>query len=343
MELIAAMARSAREQPTSITDSGSVESGIQTTDKSHGTSEEKKPSEKTKLTQDSGEDSMGTSSLGRGRMMRLATERLREQQKSSEEEESSTSRGSGSREAMKRAMETIRQYHGSAEKTRSQMSALSLEEQAPEVPKDVVSYRGSKGSAVKVMTNYLPLKWRGNQRIYEYVVQFEPPIDSIHLRMKIIQQLQPQIGIFVSTGYNIFLTRKLEPISTYHTTLAATQDSIKVTIKLVKQKPEEELSPFLNNLFNKVMRALKFVRHKRKQFDPTKAKLGEYSLFFCCSVGKFCISQEITEEAQIYFTQCSYDIAFFLFKFIVIEGIFGNCKSSFLGYFAGNSEFVHSF
>ncbi|XP_059617616.1 protein argonaute-3 [Phlebotomus argentipes] len=231
------------------------------------------------VSKDSGEETLESSSLGRGHLKRLTMtmpETPLNPTPVSGESSGSGSRAAGRGQSLRRVLDAARQYDEETSQplavVTQKMEAASVQEAAG--PKSPVSYRGKSGSLTSAMTNYLPLKWTGNLRIFEYCVQFHPQVDSIHLRVKIIGQLQAEIGsVFVFSGFNLFLPRRLAPVSSFTTTLQATKETITVSMRLIKEKPEEELSPFLNNLFNRVMRELKFVRHKRRQFDPTKAKL----------------------------------------------------------------------
>uniref|UniRef100_A0A1B0CSE4 Uncharacterized protein n=2 Tax=Lutzomyia longipalpis TaxID=7200 RepID=A0A1B0CSE4_LUTLO len=286
MELLRNMGRSAAT--TEVSGEKSTESGIQSGEQGDQTRGQSDGSKEQKTSKDSGEESLNSSSQGRGRKMQMALERHLSTQLISKQDAPETTaetpRGQGRGDMLRRAMEAslsvARQYHkdkapSSVEEVTKKMDTVALLEQAKTTePQEPVLYRGTKGVMVTALSNYLPLEWMSDKRIYEYSVYFEPLVDSIHLRVKIIGQLQAEIGsVFVFSGFNVYLPRKLDPVKVMHTKLAATQDTIKVTMKLIKVKPEEELAPFLNNLFNKIMRELKFVRHKRKQFDPTKAKI----------------------------------------------------------------------
>ncbi|XP_055684143.1 protein argonaute-3 [Lutzomyia longipalpis] len=286
MELLRNMGRSAAT--TEVSGEKSTESGIQSGEQGDQTRGQSDGSKEQKTSKDSGEESLNSSSQGRGRKMQMALERHLSTQLISKQDAPETTaetpRGQGRGDMLRRAMEAslsvARQYHkdkapSSVEEVTKKMDTVALLEQAKTTePQEPVLYRGTKGVTVTALSNYLPLEWMSDKRIYEYSVYFEPLVDSIHLRVKIIGQLQAEIGsVFVFSGFNVYLPRKLDPVKVMHTKLAATQDTIKVTMKLIKVKPEEELAPFLNNLFNKIMRELKFVRHKRKQFDPTKAKI----------------------------------------------------------------------
>ncbi|GAB0095298.1 Protein argonaute-3 [Sergentomyia squamirostris] len=270
--------------------SRSAESGILSSERPLTSDRKTGDSSERNVSRDSGEDSLaGSSSLGRGRRYMMAMAKESEKKKLSPTAaitpddsmaETGFTRGTGRGVSTRLAVEAARQYdpkdRGSVEAVTERMKGVTVTEPLRETAtKEPLLYRGKAGVITNTACNYLALQWKTTDRIFEYSVNFNPPIDGINLRVKIIHQIEAEIGkIFVFSGFNIYLPRKLDKMTVCKTELSTstTKETVTVTIKFIKEKPDEELSPFLNQLFNRIMRELKYVRYKRKQFDPTKAK-----------------------------------------------------------------------
>lgn len=132
---------------------------------------------------------------------------------------------------------------------------------------------GSEGRELNVCVNYVRVSRQKDKGIYEYHVDFEPSIDSRKIRHLILKSddIKEVIGgVFEFTGMNIYLPIKLPDNRTVATGRSpTTQEAITVTITYVKQPPFEELIPFFNTTFRRIMHILRLVQINRHYYDPS--------------------------------------------------------------------------
>ncbi|RWS19127.1 Piwi-like protein 2, partial [Leptotrombidium deliense] len=132
--------------------------------------------------------------------------------------------------------------------------------------------RGTDGRVMDVAVNYIRLKRKEDTSIYEYSVFFEPQIDAIKLRRFLFRnpEVKEVIGeIYEFTGQNVFLPIQL-PDDTTEISTRSTHNNMDVimTLKYVKQPPPEEMVPFFNTMFRRIMRQLRLVQINRHYYDP---------------------------------------------------------------------------
>ncbi|KAI1291821.1 Piwi-like protein 2 [Halotydeus destructor] len=131
---------------------------------------------------------------------------------------------------------------------------------------------GKEGRPVKIAVNYVRVKADPGRAIYEYHVRFSPDIDSRRLRTKILrsEEVSSVIGnILQFTGINLFLPKRLDEDPAIIKTKSPTDDSeITVTFEFIKIAPYDELIPFFNTLFRRVMGILKMVQINRHFYLP---------------------------------------------------------------------------
>lgn len=129
---------------------------------------------------------------------------------------------------------------------------------------------GTDGREMRLAVNYVKLTVEKGMNIHEYHVRFEPDVDSLDTRRKLMrtQAVQDVIGTTLSfTGMNLYLPKKLERDVDISTT-TETGANVKISIEYIKVPPYEELIPFFNTLFRRVMRILKMVQINRHYYLP---------------------------------------------------------------------------
>lgn len=144
-------------------------------------------------------------------------------------------------------------------------------------------YRGQGGKPLRVTANYIRLEVVGGRGVFEHEVQFSPRIDSQDERHRLVNQQRDIIGrIKVFNGYNLFLPKMIEG-GRMELVSKESHELNDVTVRIIFKKQHDmssmQLLSMYNNVFCRIMRALKFIQHNRKFFDPTKAnKIAAYNL-----------------------------------------------------------------
>lgn len=153
--------------------------------------------------------------------------------------------------------------------------AQPIPEEAPEEKElETAYYRGEKGTFSKVAVNYIRLTAEPDKGVFEYEVRFNPPVVTMGLRYKLLNQMKDVIGPAKTfDGVTLYLPIKLEQIYTVATAQDRDGNNYEVTVIFKRQKKLRECIHLYNVLFDRVMKILKYVRYNRKQFDPTKPML----------------------------------------------------------------------
>ena len=131
--------------------------------------------------------------------------------------------------------------------------------------------RGTDGQTIPLALNFIKLTRKEGLGIFLYDIKFSPVVDSRPLRAKILRQndVISRIGtVFQFTGMNIYLPTQFEGM-TIDTTTPVDGSPIRLTIEFIKVPHFDELIPFYNTAFRKIMRELKLVQIQRHYFDPT--------------------------------------------------------------------------
>ena len=114
-------------------------------------------------------------------------------------------------------------------------------------------------------------------------VTFSPRIDSNDERYKLVNQQRDVFGrIKHFNGYNLFLPKMIEG-GRMELVSRESRDLTDVKVTVVFKKKHDigsmQLLSIFNGVFNRIMRALKFIQHNRKFFDPSKSnKIAAYNL-----------------------------------------------------------------
>lgn len=123
-------------------------------------------------------------------------------------------------------------------------------------PEHITDKTGSHGERVPIMANYVILKNRPGNAIYQYNVSYNPPVDSKSLRISLFRQhleaLNAQVRAF--DGMVLYLPHKLPKESTEVVSQTKEGDNVRLTIKLTNELSAN--SPVCLQLFNVLFRRL---------------------------------------------------------------------------------------
>ncbi|XP_044317447.1 protein argonaute-3 isoform X2 [Drosophila rhopaloa] len=132
---------------------------------------------------------------------------------------------------------------------------------------------GSKGSSVNLSCNYLELSTDQSKGIFHYEVRFLPPVDSVHLRMKYLNDHKDKLGgTKTFDGITLYLPILLENQLTVFVSKVKDME-LQIRILFKKKESLKNCIHLYNVLFDRVMKTLNYVRFERKQFDPSRPKI----------------------------------------------------------------------
>ncbi|KAK2582643.1 hypothetical protein KPH14_004922 [Odynerus spinipes] len=159
------------------------------------------------------------------------------------------------------------------------LSKLSVYETTPSTTasscqgSQVISRHGTTGKEVDILANYIDLKLEPGKGLFQYEVKFDPDIDSIILRRKLLNQHAAALGRTKSfDGAILYLPQKLPQERTvYKSDHPLDGSPITLTLIFKRQQQMSENIQFFNVLLGRIMRALSLVRIGRQNFNPTCA------------------------------------------------------------------------
>lgn len=141
----------------------------------------------------------------------------------------------------------------------------------PQIQKTPIQNHGTKGTPTDVLTNYIRLTTDPTKGVFQYDVLFNPNVDSRDFRFKYLNQHRDTLGnTKLFDGQELCLPFQLPNLITQlQCSNIADGSPIEMTIRFKRKKLFGECTQLYNNLFNKILKILKYVRFGRKQFDPT--------------------------------------------------------------------------
>jgi hypothetical protein len=72
---------------------------------------------------------------------------------------------------------------------------------------------GESGNQTQFLTNYVKLSCK-NSNLYQYIVNFDPPQDSLKYRKRLIRSIIELIGeVYLFDGLTLFLPRLVENVN----------------------------------------------------------------------------------------------------------------------------------
>ncbi|XP_069194478.1 piwi-like protein Ago3 isoform X2 [Procambarus clarkii] len=135
---------------------------------------------------------------------------------------------------------------------------------------DAVIRQGTTGTKFSAMTNWIRLSIEENKAVFEYEVKFEPPIDALNLRFRLLNSIKDEIGSVKSfDGSILWLPIKLpNEIVQHYTTNPFTKETVTVKIIYKKRSHMDKSVQLYNVLFNRIMKVLKMARVGRSYYAP---------------------------------------------------------------------------
>lgn len=171
-----------------------------------------------------------------------------------------------------------------AEAKQQQSSVLSIpEDDSPsavvesddEVDTAVVDRVGKSGKKIGALTNYIRIQIDPEKGVFEYEVRFAPAIHAAPVRFKLLNQHRELIGNTKTfDGVTLFLPMKLpEKITKLRSENPNDGSAVIVSIVYRRKKKMADCVQLYGILFDRIMRALKFIRFGKKNFDPSEPKV----------------------------------------------------------------------
>ncbi|KAH8262836.1 hypothetical protein KR044_000811 [Drosophila immigrans] len=177
---------------------------------------------------------------------------------------------------------------------------------------------GTKGNHLNLSSNYICLNSDPSKGVYLYEVRFSPNVDSVHLRIKYLNEHKDKFGgTKTFDGSILFLPILLKEDLTTYVSKTAENSEIEIRLLFKKKESLKNCIQLYNILFDRIMRTLNFVKFDRKHFDPTQPKVipiaklevwpgyvtavDEYDggLMLCCDVSHRLLCQKTVMEMLI--------------------------------------------
>lgn len=156
-----------------------------------------------------------------------------------------------------------------------QLSSTSLVESGSEGEKEPVIMKGTYGREVSVGVNYVRLKVEKGKGLFQYDVQYDPPVESKSLRFGILNSVKDVIGeTRLFDGAVLYLPIKLpQKVTTAKTTVSHDNSVVTVKITFTKERKfgDPEAIHLYNVLFRRIMVILGLALHGKNFYDPKSA------------------------------------------------------------------------
>ena len=121
-------------------------------------------------------------------------------------------------------------------------------------PPHIQDIKGVSGTPIPLLTNYFVLNARPDSAIYQYHVDFNPPVDSKALRKKLVRDHEELIGkVRAFDGMVLFLPRRLPNPETDLVSKLKEGDEVHIKIKLTNELQSHDPSclQLINILFRR--------------------------------------------------------------------------------------------
>lgn len=142
-------------------------------------------------------------------------------------------------------------------------------------PAHVESKAGTTGAPIQLVANYFILHTRPDAAIYQYHVDFNPPVDSKALRKKLLRDHEELVGkVRAFDGMVLFLPRRLPNPETDLVSKLKEGDEVHIKIKLTNElQPDNPTClQLINILFRRVQEKLEMQEIGRHYYNPRLRK-----------------------------------------------------------------------
>ncbi len=120
-------------------------------------------------------------------------------------------------------------------------------------PEHIKDKKGTSGTQIRVMSNFVALKNRPNTVIYQYHVNFSPPVENKRVRYYLIAHKEDLFGkVKIFDGMILFLPRRLPDQTTKYVASLKDGTNVEVTVTLTNELSTN--SPICIQLFNILFR-----------------------------------------------------------------------------------------
>lgn len=165
--------------------------------------------------------------------------------------------------------------HKTMEKALEELRIEEIKRSSP------VRKSGEMGRPVNLSCNYIRLKCK-NAGVYQYVVQFDPPVEAMQSRKTMVRKASDVIGyVHLFDGSTLFLPIMLkDEITVVNTKRPTDGEDTKLFIKLTKILPPEQIPTVVFNvIFRKIMGLLKMKQIGQHYYSPQqRIKVPQHSL-----------------------------------------------------------------
>lgn len=136
-------------------------------------------------------------------------------------------------------------------------------------PESVQTKKGKSGQPVSLLTNHFRLLKQPNWQLYQYRVDFSPPIELRGLRNRLIYEQKPTLGGYLFDGTMLFLSVKLPKDVTEFMSKDREDNPIQTTVKFTGpiDMTTAVSVQILNLILRRSMEALKLQLVGRNFFD----------------------------------------------------------------------------
>lgn len=145
-----------------------------------------------------------------------------------------------------------------------------------------IAKQGKSGTPVVLQTNYFRVSRKDDEAIFQYRVDFNPPVESSKMMSSIIYTLKGVLGGYLFDGTQLFTRHKLRSEEVEITTkeTMTNQDYIVKLRKVGTIDGTNEMAFMIFNLINrKAMGGLKLQLIGRNYFDPiAKVSISQYGI-----------------------------------------------------------------
>ncbi|KAJ8285884.1 hypothetical protein GJAV_G00032070 [Gymnothorax javanicus] len=150
-----------------------------------------------------------------------------------------------------------------------------------EVQREPLEKRGTKGTAVPIGSNYIPICCK-NEAVFQYHVTFTPNVESMSMRFGMMKDHRSTTGeVIAFDGSILYLPIRLDEVVTLKSERRTDNQEIEIKIQMTKiLPPNSDLCiPFYNVVLRRVMKILGLKLVGRNHYDPKSAViLGKHRL-----------------------------------------------------------------
>ncbi|XP_050528913.1 protein argonaute-3-like [Daktulosphaira vitifoliae] len=161
----------------------------------------------------------------------------------------------------------------------SSKSIQEAEEKSPTIRR-VLQYEDKPSHSFKMTelsSNYLKIFLEENKGIYEYRVDYDPPVDARQARFALLNQHKDLFPVKTFDGTALYIPSQLPQDETI--LISKLDSEFKLTITFKRKTSMHDCIHFYNVLLRQIMKVLGLVEFGRSMYDPAKRILvQEYNL-----------------------------------------------------------------